>query len=90
MRQIRYTENNIELFYFTPFAIVEKASTQVVLIHTLTDHHLYLWGEEPITNRICDSLMIGVTENDLLFLLSKLDNYNHELMDFMIQEGIIE
>ena len=90
MRQIRYNENNLSLFFFTPFVVTEKQSDCIVLIHTLTERHVCLKGKEQDLQKICEALKNGVSENELVELLSSLNNYNVEMMDFLIQEGVIE
>ena len=90
MRQIRYNDDNLSLFYFTPFVVIENKSDHFVFIHTLNERYIYLKGEEQRLYDICEALKGGVTGSNLISLLSYLENYNTELMDFLIQEGVIE
>lgn len=86
-----YSENNIALYYFTPFTAVNICNNGLYLINKRDDITVCIDCDKQIALTFYTCLVNGANKEDLLHILENIfkDNID-DILSFLIQKGFIE
>lgn len=88
MKQYIYRSDTIEKTYLASYANAMLQSNKLIMINTLTDEQVQVYGDRETLKRLITELENGIEENKLCRFLE--DWGGEKVVEYMLQKGLIE
>lgn len=88
MKQYIYNADTIKKNFLASYADAIIRENRLFLVNILTDRQILIEGSHSLLERLVLKLENGISDEELLYLLSELGVQN--LLELLLREGMIE